>query len=138
MTKQRKDAIYIDTPIPRRRPMVRRSRTIPVPGQPIEAYQYERLFKCWFCGDINTTGRDEEDTGNSTMSSTYSIPTSVSKGTQGYKPEEAISVNRTLFGTKTAPIAGADGIARVIKRVRSTDSNRGCPACGTINWSGRA
>lgn len=132
MTKQRKDAIYIDTPIPRRRPMTRRSRFIPVIGQPIEAYQYEKLIKCWYCGDINTTGRDEGKSSHSRMSSTYSIPTSVSKGTQGYKPEEAISVNRTLFGTKTAPIAGADGTARVIKRVRSTDSNIGCKACGTL------
>jgi hypothetical protein len=128
----RKDAIYIDTPRPRRRPMVKRSRAIPVVGQPIEAYQYERLIKCWYCGDDNTTGRDEGKSSNSRMSSTYSMPVQVSLGIKGYKAEESISVNRSIFTTRVAPKAGADGTARAIKNLWTVTAHIGCKACGTL------
>ncbi len=134
----RKDAIYIDTPRPVRRPMIRRSRTIPVIGQPVVEYQYETLFMCWYCGDINTTGRDEEDTGNSRMTTTYTMPRQQSLGVKGYKEEEIISVNKTIFTTRVAPKSGADGAARAVKNLWTITAQRGCKACGTINWSGRA
>ncbi len=128
----RKDAIYIDTPRPRRRPKAKRSRVIPVPGQPIEAYQYERILKCWYCGHINTTGRDEGKSRQSSMSSTFSLPRQLSLGVKGHTPEEAISVNRMIFSLKVAPIAGADGTARPVKNVWAIDSHIGCKSCGTL------
>ncbi len=128
----RKDAIYVDTPRPRRRPMTRRSRTIHVIGQPIEEYQYERLIECWYCGDINTTGRDEGKSSNSVMSSTYTMPRQVSLGMKGYRAEESISVNRSVFTTRVAPKAGADGTARVVKNVWTLTAQKGCKACGTL------
>lgn len=128
----RKDAIYIDTSPPRRRPMAKRSRVIKVRGQPVEAYQYERLLKCWYCGDINTTGRDEGKSSHSRMASTYSMPRQLSVGSKGRTPEEAISVNRTLFSTMVAPVAGADGTARPVKNLWTVDSHIGCKACGTL------
>ncbi len=134
----RKDAVYIDTPRPRRIPTPRRARTIPVIGQPIEEYQYEKLFQCWYCGDINTTGRDEEDTGSSRMVTKYTMPRQLSIGTRGRTIEESRSVNRTIFQTRVSPIAGADGTAQAVKNVWTVTSHRGCKACGTINWSGRA
>ena len=130
----RKDAIYIDTPIPRKRPLPRRRRTIPVKGQPIEEYQYEKLYQCWYCGDINTTGRDDQGINSSSMISSYSMPRELSRGVRGQEPEESISVNRTVFGLKVAPIAGADGTARPIKNVWAIDNRLGCKACGTIDW----
>ncbi len=132
----RKDAIYIDTPRPRRRPMPKRSRSIPVLGQPIEEYQYERLFKCWYCGDINTTGRDKEDTGNSRMASTYTMPRQQSLGVKGHKTEESISVNKSIFAARVAPKTGADGNARAVKNLWTLTSHRFCKACGTATWSG--
>ncbi len=134
----KKDAIYIDTPPPRKIPLPRRARTIPVVGQPIVEYQYEKLFRCFHCGDINTTGRDEEDTGNSRMTSTYTMPRQLSLGVKGYTPEESKSVNRSILTTRVAPKAGADGTARAIKNLWTVTAHRGCKACGTINWSGRA
>jgi len=135
--KKRKDAIYIDTKVPIPKARTRRSRHIPVEGQPVEEYQYEKLLRCWYCGDINTTGRDEEDTGNSRMSSTYEMPRQVSQGSAGQTGEEAKSVQRSIFGYRVAPMAGADGTARPVKNVWTVTSHRGCKSCGTINWSGR-
>lgn len=128
----RKDAIYIDTPPPRRRPPAKRSRAIPIRGQPVVEYQYERLLQCWYCDDINTTGRDEGKSSHSRMASTYSMPRQVSLGNKGHTPEEAISVNRMLFSTMVAPIAGADGTARPVKNFWTVDSHIGCKACGTL------
>ncbi len=128
----RKDAIYIDTPVPRRRPMVRRSRVIPVIGQPTEEYQYERLLMCWYCGDINTTGRDEGKSSNTVMASTYTMPRQVSLGIKGYRANESISVNRSVFTTRIAPIAGADGTARAVKNLWTVTAHKGCKACGTL------
>ena len=136
--RQRKDAVYVDTPIPRPRPPVRRSRYIPVRGQPIEAYQYESLAQCWFCKDTNTTGRDEEDSGKDRMSSTYLLPRHISVGSQGRTPEEAISVNQSIFGMRVMPKAGSNGLAKPVKNVFVVTAHRGCKACGTINWTGRA
>jgi hypothetical protein len=137
MTKRRKDAIYIDTPLPRTHSRAKRSRVIPVRGQPIEAYQYERLLKCWFCGDINTTGRDEEDNGNSSMSSKYTMPRRVSLGTGKPGSSQYISVPRSVLGYRVAPKAGANGSARAVKEYWTVTSHRGCKACGTINWTGK-
>ncbi len=134
----RKDAIYIDTPRPIKRPMAKRSRFIPVVGQPIEEYQYERLIQCWYCGDINTTGRDAGKSTHTRMTSTYTMPRQLSLGVKGREPEESKSVNRNIFTTRVAPFAGADGTARAIKNLWTVTSHRGCKACGTINWSGRA
>ena len=128
----RKDAIYIDTPRPRRRPMPRRSRAIPVIGQPIVAYQYERLIKCWYCGDINTTGRDEGKSTTKIMSSTYTMPRQLSLGVKGYKAEESLSVNRSIFSARVAPKAGTDGNARPVKNLWTVTANRGCKSCGTL------
>ena len=135
--KRRKDAVYVDTPIPRQISRAKRSRTIPVRGQPIEAYQYESLFRCWKCGDINTTGRDEEDTGKSRMTSTYLLPRQISVGSQGLTPEEAISVNQSIFSMRVAPKSGSNGLARPVKNVFTITAHRGCKSDGTINWTGR-
>lgn len=128
----RKDAIYIDTQPPRRRPMPKRSRAIPIRGQPVVEYQYERLIECWYCGDINTTSRDEGKSSHSRMSSTYSMPRQLSVGSAGRTPEEAISVNRMLLSTMVAPLAGADGNARAVKNLWTVDSYIGCKGCGTL------
>lgn len=112
--------------------MPRRSRVIPVVGQPIEAYQYERLLECWYCGDINTTGRDAGKSSNSIMSTTYTMPRQVSLGVKGYRAEESASVNRSVFTTRVAPIAGADGTARVVKNLWTVTAQKGCKACGTL------
>lgn len=133
----RKDAIYIDTPRPQSRHPAKKSRVIPVRGQPIEEYQYEKLFHCWFCGDINTTGRDEEDTGNSSMSSTYTMPRRDSLGTAKRGGKQYISTIRSIFSYRVAPKAGANGSARAVKEFWTLTSHRGCKACGTINWSGK-
>ena len=134
----RKDAIYIDTPRPRRMPRARRARTIPVPGQPIEAYQYEKLFRCHYCSDINTTGRDEEDTGNSAMSSVYTMPRVKSLGIRASieKGLQIKSINKSVFTSRTAPMAGATG-TRAVKNVWTVVAHTGCKSCGTINWTGR-
>ncbi len=128
----RKDAIFIDTPRPRRRPMAKRSRAIPVIGQPIVEYQYERLIKCWYCGDINTTGRDEGKSSSSRMESTYTMPRQLSLGVKGRTVKESISVNKTIFSTRVAPKAGADGTARAIKNLWTVTSHVGCKSCGTL------
>ncbi len=128
----RKDAVYIDTPIPRRRPMAKRSRAIPVRGQPIEAYQYERLLQCWYCGDINTTGRDEGKSSNRRMSSTYTMPRRQSLGVRSRNREGSISVNRNIFMMRVAPKAGADGNTRAVKNFWTVTAHRGCKSCGTL------
>lgn len=130
--RMKKDAIYIDTPVPVKRPDAKRSRAIPVRGQPVEEYQYERLIKCWYCGDINTTGRDEGKSSNTTMSTVYSMPRELSRGSGGRTPEEVISVNKTIFSHRVMPIAGADGNARPVKNVFTIDSYLGCKGCGTL------
>ncbi len=132
LKNMRKDAIYIDTPRPRRMPLPKRSRLIPVIGQPIVEYQYERLIKCWYCGDDNTTGRDEGKSTHSRMSSTYTMPRQVSLGVKGRTAEELISVNRTIFTTRVAPKAGADGTARAIKNLWTVTAHIGCKGCGTL------
>lgn len=116
--------------------LIKRSRVIPVPGQPIDAYRNERLYRCWYCGDINTTGRDEEDDGNSHMSSTYSMPVRLSRGAMDGK-NASISINSSIFTTRIAPVADYDGNAKSVKNVWAVTAHRGCKACGTINWSGK-
>ncbi len=118
------------------RKIVKRARRIPVPGEPIEAYQHERLYKCWYCGDINTTGRDEEDSGNSSMSSTYSLPRVRSIGARDRDPNAILSINSGVFVTKSAPLKGSDGTAKPVKNVWTLVSHRYCKACGTATWSG--
>lgn len=121
----------------RRQRLIKRSRTIPVPGEPVEEYQYRQLLRCWWCGDINTTGREDEDSGKSTMSSHYSMPKIRSLGSRGKTKESILSINSSIFTLKTAPRLGQDGNTKSVKNVWTEISHRGCPSCGTINWSGR-
>lgn len=138
--KKNKNAIYISTPRPRIRRLPKRSRHIPYRGQPVEAFEFNKLARCWYCGVINTVGREEEDTGRSMMASSYSDQTVQSQGfhTAGpNKAKAAISVNRSVFTYRMTPLAGQDGTPRTVKNILKPIAHTGCRGCGTINWQGK-
>ncbi|KKL48914.1 hypothetical protein LCGC14_2320770 [marine sediment metagenome] len=138
--KKNKEAVYISTRRPILRKLKRRARNIPYPGQPILAFEFEKLERCWYCKGINTVGREEEDTGRSQMASTLSDFTIQSLGTKTPGPDKVLAsyaVNRSLTGYRVAPIAGSDGKPRTVKNNFTITSHTGCKHCGTINWRGK-
>ena len=138
--KKNSDAIYISTRPPRRVHKARKARSIPYKGQPIVAYEHEKLARCWYCGVINTTGRTEEDTGDSVMASTLQDQTVQSRGyhTSGKDRLKAtIAVNRSGSFYHAAPAAGQTGAAKTVKVRSKPVAHTGCRGCGTINWLGK-
>ncbi len=112
-----------------------RKRNIPYPGKPIEAYQHNKLGKCWYCEHVNTVGREEQDSGDSSMSATYTFNIRVSRGAiDGAKG--VMSVPRSPFMYRVAPKAGHDGNPKAVKNMIKVTHHRGCSACGTLTWGG--
>jgi len=132
MVKQRKDAVYVDTRRPRQQPQQRPARAIHVRGQPIEPYQYERLIECWYCGDINTTGRDEGKSSNSAMSATYTMPRRASLGSGKKDTNQYISTFRPINGYRVAPNTGQNGSVKAVKEFWTVTAYLGCKGCGTL------
>ena len=138
--KKNKEAVFISTRRPILRRLKRRARNIPFPGQPIEAFEFDKLERCWWCKGINTVGREEEDTGRSQMASTLSDFTRQSLGSKTPgpdKPKASISVMRSISTYRVAPKAGSDGNPRTVKNQFTITAHTGCKHCGTINWRGK-
>jgi hypothetical protein len=112
------------------------SKALPYPGKPVEQYQHSKLYKCWYCGHVNTVGREKYDDGRSSMHTTLGMSYTPSRGDREMvNPELAmLSVPRNMFGYRVAPRAGADGTPMTVKNVWSIVSYNGCPSCGTMTW----
>lgn len=109
------------------------SRALPYPGKPIEQYEHSKLYKCWYCGHVNTVGREAYDEGKSGMFTTLGMSYTPSRGARD-GALGALSVPRDIFRYRVAPQAGADGTAKVVKNEWTVVRHQHCAACGTATW----
>ena len=107
---------------PHRSRLPKQKRTIPM-GE-------GNRFKCWNCGFICNTDRD--DNSGSTAGDNH---TDFSSPALGYVENGAEDRMITLDFYHTILEKDADGTAKTIVHSHLTDVTRGCPFCGTTNYS---
>jgi hypothetical protein len=117
----------------RSRPLPKRSRTIPVPGNSERGDGEDdgRYYRCWNCGFICDSDRDALGDDRSLNGLSYSVQESV-----GSSEENSLIILANLRSGHVIPKAGADGTAAVIRLPYYPSSATGCSFCGTLNWRG--
>ena len=120
---------------PHRRKLSKRSRTLPIYGKGDDAGRY---FRCWNCGWICDTERDELGDSDSNSGDNHTDYHNIAPE----DPYTNAGVGRSccLGGDighfHVAMEIGSDGEAKTIRHDYTSDISRGCAFCGTVNWRG--
>ena len=115
----------------------RRKRTIPVRGEPVEPYENEKLYKCWYCGHINTTGRDRVNDGEMSIKLTDFVRKSngvQDAMTMGKEASYSICRSPKYFYPVLRLKQNGDPVT-TYHNFTVADYGH-CAGCGTVTWSG--
>jgi hypothetical protein len=126
---------------PRKLPLRRESRTIPIKGKGDDEGKY---FRCWHCGFICDSSRDELGDSDSTAGDDHTEYKSLCGTTDEYERlvNKPIELKQLVLGGcighyQVMGKLGFDGstVVTVTHNLKS-DVSRGCPFCGTTNYRG--
>jgi len=119
---------------PYRRSIRKRSRTLPIYGKGDDANRY---FRCWFCGFVCDSWRDELGDAESSSGddhTDYHNPANPDPYTNN--PGNHQSIRTCLQHHYVAMRLGPDGEPETIVHGHTTDVSKGCPFCGSTNYRG--
>lgn len=114
----------------------KKKRRIPVRGGPVEPYENEKLYKCWHCGHINTTGRDKVGGAMAIKYSDFVEKSNGNKESMSMGKESAMSINRSLRHFHAALKVNQNGDAVAPFHHLTVVRYGHCAGCGTTTWSG--
>ena len=118
----------------RTRPYRKRSRTIPVYGDPDRGDGRDAgvIYRCWYCDQINTVGKQAlggAESGSGAVHDDYSgNPIGINGGTATIG-----GIGHTFVAQKNGSDGQPQGVTNAIKM---SDGGTGCSHCGTFNWRG--
>ena len=119
---------------PYKKTLPKRSRTRPVKGRGEDRNRY---FRCWNCGFICDSQRDELGDSESDAGDDHTDYNSLAQANpQGTGPDKVICLGGDIGHYHVAMRIGADSEPKTIVHGYKSDISRGCPFCGTTNWRG--
>jgi hypothetical protein len=122
---------------PHKRKLRKESRTLPLKGKGDDAGKY---FKCWNCGFICDSDRDElgdSESGAGDDHTDYHGLTTIAAnpGTSDLVAKQICLGGNQHYQTLQSVLT-LDGSNKQINHSHLSDVSRGCPFCGTTNWRG--
>ena len=119
---------------PYKKTLPKRSRTRPVKGRGDDRNRY---FRCWNCGFICDSKRDELGDSDSWAGDDHTDYHSLAQANpQGTGPDKVCCLGGDIGHYHVAMRIGADSEPKTIVHKLKSDVSRGCPFCGTTNWRG--
>ena len=119
---------------PHQKTIPKRSRTRPVKGRWGDKGRY---FRCWNCGFVCDSKRDELGDADSNAGDDHTDFHSLAQANpQSNGPDKIICLGGDIGHYHVAMEIGADSETKTIVHDYKSDVSRGCPFCGTTNWRG--
>lgn len=123
---------------PRRPPLRKESRTLPIHGTGDDEGRY---FHCWNCGFVCDSQRDElgdseSEAGDDHTDFNNPIVPDPTVDTVGMNPAKQATLGGDIGHYHVAMEIGADSEPKKPYRIYTSDVSRGCPFCGSTNWRG--
>ena len=119
---------------PHKKTLPKRSRTRPVYGRGDDRH---RFFRCWNCGFICDSQRDELGDNNSSAGDDHTdFHNLANANPQLNNAGRICCLGGDIGHYHVAMKKGADGEPKKVVHIHTTDVSRGCPFCGTTNWRG--
>jgi len=120
---------------PHRTRLPKRSRTRPIYGKGDDA---DRYFKCWNCGFVCDSHRDELGDSESRAGDDHTDYHNLVENESQLRPNPG---NKACLGGDighyhVAMLLGPDENPKTVYHELTSDISRGCPFCGSTNWRG--